>query len=416
MDRRVVPRAFDPDQGINGTFSLSILGPANQIFDITPPSVVNEAFFMIRVKNSSFLDFEMTKHIQFTIMARETATLEKYSSTATVLVHIQDVNDHIPVFSPDYYEVHMKEHAPPGTHVLQVQAYDSDAGESGHVTYTNLQGKYGDYFSLDGLTGEIKVIKDGKVFDRETVPEIFLTVEARDKIGKGNRATAQIRIILDDINDERPVFDRDIYEATLVENQLSFLRPLVVHATDRDDTKTGNARVSYAIAQSKYADHFVVNPSGEVSVVRVLNYEEVATLFNESSGVIDLQIVAFDSGDPPLSAHCVARIFLQDENDHKPQFLQVHYTGTVSEASSPGTVVVTVSAVDIDRSNLYGRVVYRIERGAQDKFAIDATSGVITVAGGASLDRDVQSTYELKVCPRASFPNNFKFSMYIEFY
>lgn len=397
MERGIVPRVFDPDQGINGTFVLSIIGAASEVFDITPASVVNEALFMIRVKNSSYLDYEITKQFQFTIIARETGTSEKYSSTANVVVNVVDLNDHVPVFSPDYYEVHMKENSPVGTHVLQVQAYDSDSADYGQVTYSNLQGKYGDYFSLDSLTGEIKVFKDGTVFDRETMPEVFLTVEARDKLGHGNRATAQIRIILDDINDKRPVFDQDVYEATLLENQLHFLRPLVVHATDRDDAKSGNAKVSYAIAQSKYSNHFEVNANGEILVTRALNYEEVATVFNESSGVIDLQVVTFDSGEPPLSATCVAKIFLQDENDHKPQFLQTHYTGIVSETAPAGTVIVTVSAIDSDRSNMYGRVVYRIERGAQDKFVIDATSGVITVASGANLDRDVQTVYELKV-------------------
>ena len=132
-------------------------------------------------------------------------------------------------------------------------------------------------------------------------------------------------------------------------------------------------------------------------VVKAFDYEAIAALYNESSAVIDLEIVAFDAGDPSLSAFATVNVFLQDDNDNGPVFLQQQYTGIVSEGSKPGTVVVTVEASDADRSNLYGRVVYRIERGAQDKFAIDVTTGVITVASGASLDRDVQDSYQLKV-------------------
>ena len=40
---------------------------------------------------------------------------------------------------------------------------------------------------------------------------------------------------------------------------------------------------------------------------------------------------------------------------------------------------------------------YRIERGAKDKFVVDVQTGIITVANGANLDRDIQATYDLIV-------------------
>lgn len=103
----------------------------------------------------------------------------------------------------------------------------------------------------------------------------------------------------------------DLYEATLFENQLAFLRPVTVHATDRDDQRSPNSKVRYAIAPTLYADHFAVNPNGEVVVVKPLDYEAVAALYNESSAVIDLQVVAFDAGEPPLSSTTTLKIFLQ---------------------------------------------------------------------------------------------------------
>ena len=159
MSLGVVPRVYDPDQGINGSFALSILGTAANIFDITPVAVVNEAVFMLRVRNSSYLDYEVIKQYQFVIMAQETATLEHFSGTATVTVNVTDINDSSPVFSPDVYEVHMKENTEPGTHVLRVQAYDSDSGDFGAVLYTGLQGKYAEYFKLDAYTGDITVLR-----------------------------------------------------------------------------------------------------------------------------------------------------------------------------------------------------------------------------------------------------------------
>ena len=145
-----------------------------------------------------------------------------------------------------------------------MQAYDSDSGDFGAIFYTGLQGKFADLFKLDPVTGDITVLKDGDLLDRETIPEVYLSVEAKDSRGQGNRATAQIRIILDDINDNAPMFDTDFYEATLMENHFHFLRPLFVHATDRDASDTPNSRLAYAIKPSQYSGHFAVNSNGEV--------------------------------------------------------------------------------------------------------------------------------------------------------
>lgn len=47
-----------------------------------------------------------------------------------------------------------------------------------------------------------------------------------------------------------------------------------------------------------------------------------------------------------------------------------------------------VKAWDDDSSSPNNEVVYRIQSGAGDKFVIDASNGIISVAHGASLDPD----------------------------
>lgn len=60
-----------------------------------------------------------------------------------------------------------------------------------------------------------------------------------------------------------------------------------------------------------------------------------------------------------------------------------------------------MKAWDSDGSSPNNAVVYRIQRGAEDKFVIDADTGVISVAHGASLDPDrtdpKTSHYSLRV-------------------
>lgn len=88
--------------------------------------------------------------------------------------------------------------------------------------------------AMDPLTGVITVEHPGSNFDRELVARHYLTVEARDDLGKGNRNTAQLIVNVDDVNDNPPKFLQNKYEAVLLENEDHFESILVVEASDKD--------------------------------------------------------------------------------------------------------------------------------------------------------------------------------------
>ena len=127
-------------QGKNGTFKLFLKGDKG-VFEITPTTVINEATFLIKVKNSTYLDYEQVKHVNFTIVARETAANPKQSEVG-VKINIIDRNDNYPEFVRNTYEVFVPENCKIGTTVAWVQALDDDSGEMGTkgVRYTNLSG------------------------------------------------------------------------------------------------------------------------------------------------------------------------------------------------------------------------------------------------------------------------------------
>lgn len=54
------------------------------------------------------------------VVAREVDTPEKRSSSATVLLQIQDMNDNAPAFRSDSYDLHVKENARIGTVISQI--------------------------------------------------------------------------------------------------------------------------------------------------------------------------------------------------------------------------------------------------------------------------------------------------------
>lgn len=74
----------------------------------------------------------------------------------------------------------------------------------------------------------------GPNWDREQVSRHFLTVEARDDLGNGNRNSVQLIINIEDVNDNPPLFTQSKYEARLLENQMDFEHPLKLEARDAD--------------------------------------------------------------------------------------------------------------------------------------------------------------------------------------
>ena len=70
-------------------------------------------------------------------------------------------------------------------------------------------------------------------FDREKSDFHYLTVEARDELGEGNRNTVELLLHLVDVNDNAPIFRQDSYETSIAENDDRFTSPFVVSADDK---------------------------------------------------------------------------------------------------------------------------------------------------------------------------------------
>lgn len=89
--------------------------------------------------------------------------------------------------------------------------------------------------NLNPISGVITVKQaGGDNFDRELIARHYLTVEARDDLGKGNRNTVQLIINIEDVNDNAPMFLANRYEARLLENEKQFENNLVLEARDID--------------------------------------------------------------------------------------------------------------------------------------------------------------------------------------
>lgn len=167
---------------------------------------------------------------------------------------------------------------------------------------------------------------------------------------------------------------------------VDFSNPLVVHASDADQANTSNSAIRYELLD--YVNNFTINENtGEIKPRIPVDFEAISQPHGDIR-VLTLTVKAIDAGQPPLASNITVKIFVQDVNDNAPMFLQNFYLQAIPENIREGSSVVRVEAIDADDSPAFSKIAYRIESGAQDKFVIDAVSGVISVAPGAYLDPD----------------------------
>jgi Cadherin domain len=382
---------FDYDLGNNGTFEL-YLDPPNDIFDISPRRSLNEATFIVRVRNPKILDYEKIKVLNFTIVAKE-ITADGKSSSVPLIVYIKDRNDNIPQFTKTSYNVIVPENISVGVSIAQLEAVDLDSGNFGTqgIRYTGITGSIAQLLNLDPNTGIITVKSTaGNLFDRELYDRHYLTVEAKDNLGEGNRNTIPLIIILDDINDNPPIFLQRKYETRLFENRKAFETLLQVEARDADVNGTRNSEVSYEIIDGEFAENFTINSiTGVVKLSSPIDFEKLTRNHKSSIRPIQLTVQASDGGNPVQFSQVPVVINVQDENDFAPRFEKSSYETGITEQLEGGTSILTVRAIDLDGSAPNNAVFYRIMSGASDKFVIHSDTGVISVANGASLDPDL---------------------------
>lgn len=282
---------------------------------------------------------------------------------------------------------------------------------------------------LNPITGVITIKQPGDAaFDREIISLHYLTVEAIDNVGIGNRNTAQIIINIEDVNDNAPIFLQRHYEAKLLENKAEFETPLMLEARDNDLKGTENSQITYEIVEGLYRANFTIDPeNGLLQPLHAFDYEELLenrrrVRRRADNGVreIDLLVRARDSGIPMLSTVVPVLIYIEDVNDNPPIFQKNFYAKTITEDLPGGSSVLQVMAIDRDGSEPNNLVVYRIQMGASDKFIINSESGVISVAHGASLDPDLTEpkklVYTLTVVRNSTFRKNDKVGSQIEFH
>uniref|UniRef100_A0A8B9CGN0 Cadherin related family member 2 n=1 Tax=Anser brachyrhynchus TaxID=132585 RepID=A0A8B9CGN0_9AVES len=402
--------ATDADTGNSAKVSYSIL-------EVIPDNAKNFWLFYILPNGSMVLngslDYATNTFYQLKILAKDGGGLLHgvmvvQNSTTYLSITVLDLPNLNPRFLNEPYSGSVPENCPLGVTVLTVTAMDRDTGVNDEIFYSITNASVP--FAINTTTGIITV---SGWLDREQLPseEVLLEVQAREKNldihGMVAQASTLVTILVVDVNDNKPEFYQcSLPSCNFTESQSNFTGSIIEHSSSKvpvsnlsivaHDPDKGINSTFELYLQGGSASAFTVSPTrivgtGEVQIL----VQNPSAVDYEISHVMVVQLIANDTGNP---ANCCSvatvTIDLIDTNDHFPEFPQSIYSLNVMENSPEGTVIApNITAYDPD-SGAYGQITYQLlPETIHETFTVNATSGAVLVATGASLDRETRSIY-----------------------
>jgi len=356
--------AEDADVGVNGEIYYSFKERTDQ-FAMHPRTGV--------ITITRPLKYADRRSYDLTVEARDRGVRGRSKpSVARVKLTVRQVNVH----DPEIYVQHLP-------HVVEesncdiyaiVRVADRDAGVNGAVRSLEIvDGDPDGHFRIRGTGrgdgGEYNVVVLN-MLDRETAPKGYnLTLRAVDAGTPARDAYKTVHIELADVNDNAPVFERELYEVNVAETAPVNSPVIKLKVSDKDEGK--NAQVSLEIVGGNEGAEFRINRrTGMLYTAVPLDAERRASY--------TLTVSAVDQGNAGSRKQSAAKVKVSvvDANDNDPLFDPAAMDVSVDENEPAGTSVVKVLARDRDAGE-NGYVSYSIANVKPVPFDVDHFTGLV---------------------------------------
>ena len=244
-------------------------------------------------------------------------------------------------------------------------------------------------FVIDEDTGDISTVSD---IDREFMSVHYFKVlgVSQDPEGSGpsQTATTTLHISVKDVNDNRPKFEQEVYNASVRESLPIGSSIVTVRASDAD--AEDNGRVTYSLTGPD-SNLFRIDSNSGVLTLR-------ANLDRENQAEHILGVTARDNAVPAserLTSNATIIVHLMDDNDNVPAFSRRTYYMDVLEDVNAATrpSIGQVVATDLDDGQNAALKYSIIGGNTGSAFAVDPESGHLYLQ--KSLDREKQDSYKL---------------------
>ncbi|XP_038157753.1 protocadherin alpha-3-like isoform X16 [Cyprinodon tularosa] len=365
--------ATDLDEGSNGeleyTFGNDVDAGIREHFHLNPLTGV--------IVVAGPIDFEECSRYEIDVQASDKGPAI-LNTEKSVVINIVDINDNEPEIEVTSFSNALPEDSKPGTTVALISVKDADSGLNGQVIcYINQDlpfqltpSSQSNMYSLVTKT----------ILDREHKSQYNIKIVAKDSGQPSLQSEKNIRVDISDVNDNLPEFSQRPYIFYVYENNTPGGKIVSVKATDKDVDM--NAIISYQISRERELTNILasfVNINSETGDIVALKSFDFETL-----KMFHFQVIATDSGTPPLSSNVTVNVFVLDQNDNPPVILHpISSNGSAEGVEeiprnvNAGHLVTKVRAYDAD-IGYNGWLLFSLQEVTDHSlFALDRYTGQI---------------------------------------
>ncbi|XP_060765568.1 putative protocadherin beta-18 [Neoarius graeffei] len=311
--------------------------------------------------------------------------LENPLELHNVIVEVQDINDNTPVFPKDSIKLEISEIALIGSKFQIARARDLDVGVNSVQNYILSQNVHFDIDARSSQDRYVDIILKSSL-DREKKAEHSLMLTAVDGGNPPRSGSVVIQILVQDANDNAPIFSQPLYRAQLFENAAPGSSVIKILAIDEDEGVNG--QLAYYINHLSESTKNILQideKNGELLVKGKLDHE-IASSY-------EIEIQAEDGGGQ--TGHCKVVIEILDVNDNAPVITVKSFMNPIPENIAVGSEVGIINVKDQD-SGENSRLSCSIPTNLPFKLQ-PSIKNYFTVITTASLDREQIDEYNVTI-------------------
>ncbi|KAL3974686.1 hypothetical protein ACER0C_023312 [Sarotherodon galilaeus] len=344
------------------------------------------------------LDHETAEKYTIIVEAKDNGE-KPQSSSCTIIINIEDGNNHLPVITKQTGQEKVKEGQ---TNVLvsRIHVHDEDTrGTPAWRAKYTIQGDTNNNFRIttdpetnDGLLHVEKplnyedgALKNITITVENEIPYYSCKVEKRSTTGLWKVVTTsvsaatgsavsfvtgtvpsshQVIVTVEDVN-EPPVFDKTSIETAVPENVKEGQYLATVTAKDPDVANKNTFK--YMIGHDP-AGWIKVDPdTGNITTSKPLDRESEFVKDN----IYVVTICAVDDGKPQMTSTATLSIYVRDDNDHTPYLV----VSTIEMCQSDGQSFANITALDSDVEPYSGPFTFKLHGDVEGKWKIDPVTG-----------------------------------------
>ncbi|KAM9041432.1 protocadherin-11 X-linked isoform 6-T6 [Megaptera novaeangliae] len=204
----------------------------------------------------------------------------------------------------------------------------------------------------------------------------------------------KIRFLIEDINDNAPLFPATVINISIPENSAINSRYALPAAIDPDIGINGVQNYQLIKGQSIFGLDVIETPEGEKMPQLIVQQE----LDREEKDTYVMKVKVEDGGFPQRSSTAILQVSVADTNDNRPVFKENEIEVSIPENAPVGTSVTQLHATDADigeNARIHFYFSNLVSNMAKRLFHLNSTTGLITIK--EPLDREESPNHRLLV-------------------